>query len=127
VVGESLNYGDEQDHLNHVFGSRVRITILRSSAGPGIEFLEYIAPPGGRKFPDDTRANDLVFWHTHLSVTDYEFLSDSKGGMHARPVSFSGASGSFIIRDPDGHALQLDDLRSVRRSKARVDDTAIAK
>src|SRR5262245_41459262 len=129
VVGGAENYGMEQEHLNQVFGARLLITALRAEGGPGIEFLEYIAPPGGRKFPDDTRANDLVFWHTHLSVTDYEFLSDSRGGMHARPVSFSGASGSFIIRDPDGHALQLDDLRSVRHTKARVDnrDTANAK
>jgi catechol 2,3-dioxygenase-like lactoylglutathione lyase family enzyme len=112
VAGGAENYGTEQEHLNQVFGARLRITALRAQRGPGIEFLEYIAPPGGRKFLDDTRANDLVFWHTHLSVTDYEFLSDGKGGMHARPVSFSGASGSFIVRDPDGHALQLDEIRS---------------
>src|SRR5262245_54979401 len=34
VVGESLNYGAEQDHLNHVFGSKVRITSLRSPSAP---------------------------------------------------------------------------------------------
>ena len=49
VTGGSLNYGTEQEHLNHVFGSRVRITSLRSSAGPGIEFLEYVTPRDGRR------------------------------------------------------------------------------
>ena len=49
ISGESLNYGAEQDHLNHVFGSKVRITSLRSTAGPGIEFLEYLVPRNGRQ------------------------------------------------------------------------------
>jgi catechol 2,3-dioxygenase-like lactoylglutathione lyase family enzyme len=119
VVGGAENYGTEQEHLNQVFGARLRITALRAERGPGIEFLEYITPPGGRKFPDDARANDLVFWRTHLEADGTSWLSDGKGGMRARPISFSGASGSFIIRDPDGHALQLDDPR--RRSKGSAD------
>jgi catechol 2,3-dioxygenase-like lactoylglutathione lyase family enzyme len=45
VAGTSENYGTEQEHLNNVFGARLRITSLRaSSGGPGIEFLEYLAP-----------------------------------------------------------------------------------
>src|ERR1043166_279578 len=35
VAGESENYGTEQEHLNNVFGSRVRITGLRAPAGLG--------------------------------------------------------------------------------------------
>src|SRR5262249_18646839 len=37
VAGESENYGTEQEHLNNVFGARLRITSLRASAGPGVE------------------------------------------------------------------------------------------
>jgi len=44
VTGESENYGVEQEHLNQVFGARLHITGLRAERGPGIEFLEYIAP-----------------------------------------------------------------------------------
>ena len=44
VAGESENYGAEQEHLNNVFGARLRITALRSATGPGIELLEYLAP-----------------------------------------------------------------------------------
>ena len=47
VAGESENYGVEQEHLNQVFGARLHITGLRAEHGPGIEFLEYITPPGG--------------------------------------------------------------------------------
>lgn len=112
LVGGAENFGPEQEHLNQVFGARLRITALRAERGPGIEFLEYITPPGGRTLSPESRANDLVFWRTHLLVPNYEFLNDGKGGMRARPVSTSGNSGSFIVRDPDGHALELDDVRS---------------
>ncbi|MGH7407045.1 MAG: VOC family protein, partial [Candidatus Methylomirabilales bacterium] len=41
VIGESENSGTEQEHLNNVFGARLRITTLKAAAGPAIEFLEY--------------------------------------------------------------------------------------
>jgi len=44
VAGESENYGTEQEHLNNVFGARLHISGLRAPQGPGIEFLEYLAP-----------------------------------------------------------------------------------
>jgi catechol 2,3-dioxygenase-like lactoylglutathione lyase family enzyme len=86
VAGGAENFGVEQEHLNQVFGARLRITALRAPKGPGIEFLEYISPPGGKLYPTDTTQNDLWFWTTDLVVD---------GGS---PV---------IVRDPDGHALRL--------------------
>ncbi len=44
VAGESENYGVEQERLNSVPGAHLRITALRGDSGPGIEFLEYLAP-----------------------------------------------------------------------------------
>ena len=64
VAGESENYGPEQERLNNVFGARLRITALRAQAGPGIEFLEYLAPRDGRPYPADAKPNDLVHWQT---------------------------------------------------------------
>ena len=46
LAGESENYGTEQEHLNNVFGSRVRISGLRAQSGPGVEFLDYLTPSG---------------------------------------------------------------------------------
>jgi hypothetical protein len=66
VVGESENYGTEQEHLNHVFGARLRITTLRAAHGPGLELLEYLALRDGRPIPADVRANDLLHWQTML-------------------------------------------------------------
>src|SRR5437762_9522131 len=53
VAGESENYGPEQERLNNVFGARLHITALRAGSGPGIEFLEYLAPRDGRPYPAD--------------------------------------------------------------------------
>src|SRR5439155_15571646 len=69
VAGSSENYGTEQEHLNNVFGARLRITGLRASKGPGVEFLEYLAPRDGRPYPGDEKANDLIHWQTRLLVS----------------------------------------------------------
>ncbi len=116
VAGGAENYGVEQEHLNQVFGARLRITALRAERGPGIEFLEYITPPGGRPLPDDAKANDLVFWHTRLvadGLDDFaaklrerqtKFVSKS---VVALPGNSSKSGRRIIVRDPDGHALQF--------------------
>ena len=108
VAGESENYGVEQEHLNQVFGARLHITGLRAERGPGIEFLEYITPPGGRDLPADANSNDLVFWNTHLTVDDVANLSAKLHEGGAAFVSKSSSGRSQIVRDPDGHAMQLD-------------------
>ncbi len=57
VAGTSENWGTEQEHLNNVFGARLRITSLRAPEGPGVELLEYLAPRDGRPLPTDERAS----------------------------------------------------------------------
>jgi catechol 2,3-dioxygenase-like lactoylglutathione lyase family enzyme len=116
VTGESENYGDEQEHLNNVFGARLRITSLRRSAGPGIELLEYQAPRDGRPMPADIRANDVVHWQTRLVTRDADAAA---GGLRAGKFAFVspgvvaleegrlGFTKSFLVRDPDGHVIQL--------------------
>lgn len=109
VAGGAENYGVEQEHLNQVFGARLRITALRAARGPGIEFLEYITPPGGRPLPTDAQANDLVFWHTGLLINDLNEFGSTQCAQDRRFVSRRAAlaGGSLIVRDPDGHGLQL--------------------
>lgn len=119
VAGESENYGVEQEHLNQVFGARLRITGLRAERGPGIEFLEYITPPGGRALPGDVKANDLIFWHTHLVVDDVANLSAKLQEGGAAFVSKPGSARSQIVRDPDGHAIQLDEVSASATASAQ--------
>ncbi|MEO8772571.1 MAG: hypothetical protein ABI402_20915 [Ferruginibacter sp.] len=90
-------------------GASLHITGLRSAAGPGIEFLQYLKPGPGKPYPADTRADDTWYWQTSLVVDDaqelynklkaanYSFVSkdlvdNNEGGMHRK---------SFIVRDPD--------------------------
>jgi len=119
VAGASENYGVEQEHLNQVFGARLRITGLRAERGPGIEFLEYITPPGGRDLPIDAKSNDLIFWETHLAVDDVANLSAKLHEGGAAFVSKPGSARSQIVRDPDGHAMQLDEVSAAATTSAK--------
>jgi catechol 2,3-dioxygenase-like lactoylglutathione lyase family enzyme len=116
IAGESENYGTEQEHLNNVFGARLRITALRASAGPGIELLEYLTPRDGRPFPQDERSNDLVHRQTELETDSAEEVVAPVRDAKARFVSSGlvlfhdssvGFIRGFVIRDPDGHALSI--------------------
>jgi catechol 2,3-dioxygenase-like lactoylglutathione lyase family enzyme len=116
IVGTSDNYGTEQEHLNNVFGARLHITSLRGSGGPGVEFLEYIAPRSGRPFPPETQANDLWSWQIVIKAAQPRALESSLQRAHASLVS-SGVThlaqpalhwqDAFIARDPDGHTTLI--------------------
>jgi catechol 2,3-dioxygenase-like lactoylglutathione lyase family enzyme len=104
VAGESENFGPEQEHLNHVFGARVHITGLRAPKGPGIEFLQYLSPRDGRSFPSDAKPSDIVHWQTTVTVQSTEPLARSPINIAQLPL---GGRRAALVRDPDGHALQL--------------------
>jgi len=116
IAGESENYGSEQEHLNNVFGARLRITSLRVASGPGIELLEYLAPPGGRAAPADEHANDLIHHQTRLVAGGIEDLARRlnrdryaliSSGIVALPKAELGFQAGLLVRDPDGHAIEL--------------------
>jgi catechol 2,3-dioxygenase-like lactoylglutathione lyase family enzyme len=116
VAGESENYDVEQEHLNNVFGARLRITALRAGKGPGIELLEYLAPRDGQPAPADLRANDVAHWQTTVVAErldsivalarDHRVRLVSPGPVDAAalPLGFRTAS---LARDPDGHAMRF--------------------
>jgi catechol 2,3-dioxygenase-like lactoylglutathione lyase family enzyme len=117
VVGQSDNHGPEQERLNNVFGAHLRITTLKAAAGPGIELLEYLAPRDGRPAPADARANDLAHWQTRLVVSDAGTVhSVVQGGACGGTISPTviapaeptlGFTRGVLLRDSDGHALQI--------------------
>lgn len=108
VAGESENAGSEQEHLNGVFASRVRITGLRAKSGPGVEFLDYLAPPGGRPIPSDLRPDDLAFWHVDVVVADADAVCASHGSRAvAVPPAAIGFAKACLVRDPDGHFVRV--------------------
>jgi catechol 2,3-dioxygenase-like lactoylglutathione lyase family enzyme len=116
IAGTSENYGVEQEHLNGVFGARLRITGLRAPAGPGVELLEYRTPRDGRPRPRGARASDLLHWTTQLRVRDLGALERalvaSPGGLISPgSISFRNAELGFgralTVADPDAHTLRL--------------------
>ncbi len=116
VAGNSENYGTEQERLNQVFGARLLITGLKARKGFGVEFLEYLSPPGGRPYPEDSRPTDLWHWHTSIRIPDIE-TAYKLFQQHGCSVISSGIVGfrhpflpstrAFLARDPDGHALLI--------------------
>jgi catechol 2,3-dioxygenase-like lactoylglutathione lyase family enzyme len=116
IAGESENYGTEQEHLNNVFGARLRITSLRTPSGPGIELLEYLAPRDGRPMPRDSHANDLWAWETTISTSSVAEFDRELRSARADFVSSGvielldstvGFNIGFLVRDPDGHILRV--------------------
>jgi catechol 2,3-dioxygenase-like lactoylglutathione lyase family enzyme len=123
IAGESENYGTEQEHLNGVFGARLRITGLRAAAGPGIELLQYLSPGDGRPIPADERSNDLAHWQAALDVAgDLNAAARAlisagaplvSPGVVDLPGSQLGFRRGLLARDPDGHVLQLIERQGV--------------
>jgi catechol 2,3-dioxygenase-like lactoylglutathione lyase family enzyme len=118
VAGESENYGTEQEHLNNVFGAHLRITALRGTSGPGIELLEYLAPRDGRPFPSDERASDVVHRQTLLLTRAAESVAQQlransvnfvSSGVVANQTEQLGFSKAFLVRDPDGHVVEIEE------------------
>lgn len=123
VAGESENYDVEQEHLNNVFGARLRITALTASRGPGIELLEYLAPSTGRPAPIDLGANDVAHWQTTLVADAPEGLlafhkrrlfSLVSPGAVVLPSPALGLRSALLARDPDGHGIRIATLADNR-------------
>lgn len=116
VAGGTLNLGTEQEHLDSLPGVRVRVTGLTSKRGPpGVEFLEYELPTAGRPFPTDSHPTDLWHWQTTMVVPDVEVAAAQVHGMGqivsvgvvTLPDKSLGFTKGMVVRDPDGHAIQL--------------------
>jgi catechol 2,3-dioxygenase-like lactoylglutathione lyase family enzyme len=113
VAGTSDNHGIEQERLNNVFGAHLRITALRASQGPGVEFLEYLAPRDGRPMPPDSRATDGWYWQMNFTSAEVSSAAQRFTAGRLPQVSTStvklpsrdlGFTQGVIVRDPDGHA-----------------------
>lgn len=116
--GDSWNMGSEQAHLNFVEGASLHITGLRATAGPGIEFLEYLQPRPGKPYPSDSRTDDIWHWQTRLIADDiaslykklqaagYHFISK---GIVQIQTGNNKSTNAFLVRDTDGHAMLISD------------------
>ena len=108
--------GDEYEHLEGVFGARMRIARMQLG-NEYLDLTQYLAPPG-RPIPADSRSNDLWFQHIAIVVRDmdqaFEKLRALKvqfvsTGPQTLPASIKAAAGvkAFYFRDPDQHNLEI--------------------
>ena len=109
-------FGEEFEHLEGVFGARMRIVRMRLG-NEYLDLTQYLAPPG-RPIPADSRSNDLWFQHAAIVVRDmdqaFEKLRALKvqfvsTGPQTLPPSIKAAAGikAFYFRDPDQHNLEI--------------------
>ncbi|MGI9115135.1 MAG: VOC family protein, partial [Chthoniobacterales bacterium] len=88
VIGNSFNYGGEQELLSGVDGARVRITSLRGAKGPGLELLQYEAPGRTQILGQTSSPNALSHWQVNLQTTRHDPIGERS--------------------DPDGHAFAIE-------------------
>jgi catechol 2,3-dioxygenase-like lactoylglutathione lyase family enzyme len=118
LAGDGVNSGVEQDHLDGLEGTRVRISSLRCPSGAGVEGLDYREPGGGRPMPRDLGPQDAAHWQLRLRLATLEGVAErvrdcggrliSPGIMElAEQAPLIGARRALQVADPDGHRLQL--------------------
>ena len=115
-VSDMEVFGEEFEHLEGVFGARLRIVRMQLG-NEYLDLTQYLAPPG-RAIPADSRSNDLWFQHAAIVVRDmdqaFEKLRALKvqfvsTGPQTLPPSIKAAAGikAFYFRDPDQHNLEI--------------------
>ena len=100
-------WGDEYEHLEGLFGLRMRVVRMRLG-NESIELTQYLAP-SGRPVPADSRSNDRWFQHVAIIVSDmdraYQVLRRTRCSTHPRVLSCC----------PRGTRMRAGSVRSTSR------------
>src|SRR6201998_312356 len=115
-VSDTEVAGESYEHLEGVFGLRMRVVRMRL-ADEFIELTEYLAPKG-RPIPVDSRSNDRWVQHIAIIVSDmdkaYAWLRQNKvehasSGPQRLPDWNKNAAGisAFYFKDPDEHPVEV--------------------
>ena len=118
LAGDGVNSGLEQDRLDGLEGTRVRIGSLRCPSGAGVEGLDYREPGGGRPMPADLGVQDIAHWQLRFRLATLEGVAERAVACGGRLISggvvelgaqapLIGALRALQLADPDGHRLQL--------------------
>jgi len=115
-VSDTEVAGDSYEHLEGVFGLRLRVVHMRLG-DEFIELTEYLAPKG-RPIPVDSRSNDRWFQHIAIIVSDMdkayarlrqnkvEYASSSPQRLPDWNKNAAGIS-AFYFKDPDEHPVEI--------------------
>lgn len=116
LVSDAEIAGDAWEHLQGVFGARMRVCTLRLGE-ESIELTEYLAPTG-RPIPLDSRSNDHWFQHIAIITSDMDAayarlraggVQHVSSGPQTLPAWNPDAGGikAFYFRDPENHILEI--------------------
>ncbi|MBE9061151.1 VOC family protein [cf. Phormidesmis sp. LEGE 11477] len=114
--GSFTNIGIKQETMDNLFSAKVIVTSLTPAQGRlGVEFLDYLTPPGARPFPIDQQTNDLVHMHFELLVEDIDAAVEALEEAHVQFVSpkvidlpdVMPFKRGALWRGPDGHNVLL--------------------
>ena len=108
--------GDAYEHLEGVFGLRMRVVRMHLGA-ESIELIEFMTPRG-RPIPADSRSNDR--WFQHIAVITGD-MDKAFAWLRQMKVQFSspepqtlpawnkaaGGIRAFYFKDPDGNNLEV--------------------
>ena len=113
---ESENYGSEQEKLSGISNAKVKISSLKTTAGLGIELLEYLEPTSGRSIPIDSRLNDIWSYQTTITIEDslsklQQLVTNCSPLISTSNILSSSTEIGFdrnvLVKDPDGHTIKL--------------------
>ena len=114
ILGESLNYGIEQDRLSGSTGAKVRTTTLEASRGPLIELQESLIPMTDRLKASESPKVNRKDWQICLHAPHLLKLRElllSNGYSHLPLMLFSHSHflyhQVFMVEDPVGHELLI--------------------
>lgn len=118
--GSFTNIGIKQETMDNLFSAKVIVTSLTPETGRlGVEFLDYLTPPGARPFPIDQQTSDLMHMHFELLVEDIdaavEALEETPYSLGVQFVSVKVIDLPDVLpfkraalwRGPDGHNMLL--------------------
>ncbi len=114
--GSFTNIGIKQETMDNLFSAKVIVTSLTPAKGRlGVEFLDYLTPPGARPFPIDQQTNDLVHMHFELLVDDIDVAVEALEEAHVQFVSpkvidlpdVMPFKRGALWRGPDGHNVLM--------------------
>jgi len=116
LEAQQLNQGKAQEVMDGLFGAKAVVTSTGAGQAPGVEFLDYRTPAGGRPRPLTWKSCDLAHLHYEMKVEDMDraiaTLEEAKVQfISPKIVDISElelpSSRACLLLDPDRHAIML--------------------
>ena len=102
--------------MDNLFSAKVIVSSLTPESGRlGVEFLDYLTPPGARPFPLDHQTSDLVHMHFELRVSNIDAAVEALEEAGVQFVSpkvidlpeVMPFKRGALWRGPDGHNVMV--------------------